>query len=842
MNNPVQPPSTSAPFTTSLSRLYRILDPTEQQEFQWTSLDDLYITIDKIQKEQVKKRHLQHLNRIKPFIECMLQYGQVIEVFLNTTNLLAFIWTAANYTEAMEHILDTYEDLGECLPQFKQYEALFWNHSHMHRVLEYVYEDILDFHRTALKFFRQGAWLKFFHCTWKGVSGAIRTLKENLRRHKSLVETQATLAHFEEAQIARETAKEALKEAVKHEQARQRMAVIKWLSPPDSETDHERYSDIREKYPGTGRWLLRAKLVKKWLNSSTADVPVLWLYGKPGAAMKKNLSAPISTRAPNNLISVAFFYCRHGNPNKSSFINVMRGLIAQITKQNPEVLPILYEEISRSGENGLSTRKKASHYLEITIMGSLSVATIMYIVVDGLDECEEEEMTKIVETLTSIAHSLNSKSEGAFRLFFTSRDESAIKRVLSMALKYKLRPQDNAQDLEIYANVLSSKIKEKFNLSEGEKDHLATSVTSNAKGMFLFCVLVLQNLLGQTTKAELDREMAPDTFPSGLEQAYGRIIDRINRNSSSSQRQSAFKIMSLLALSERPLKRYEIQGYFSVTEDGTVDHENFSFRDNIKDLCGSLVEICSRDIIDFVHGTVKIYLKQENLLDCVTDINLAKRCVRYLSSVCCSTTNSDEVKQFTVQGSYAFLDYAAIHWIDHVRFYASTRSSSSAEALVPLLRSFFDMHWPDDESTNPHKFTADIPEESIDTSDPDQEIALVKRDFRNHNIEASSGPLAYLKLGMQIQNVRTVLEGLHLSLSGSTETKRQLETYYGIRYFKCQQEDCAYFSDGFSTEQARDQHQKKHHRDFFCPEPSCGMAKISYSSAKTLKAHMERDH
>ena len=93
------------------------------------------------------------------------------------------------------------------------------------------------------------------------------------------------MAHFEEAQIAREDAKEAFKESVKHEQARQRMAVIEWLSPPDSEADHERYSDIRGKYPGTGRWLLRARVVKKWLDSSTTDVPVLWLYGKPGAGM-----------------------------------------------------------------------------------------------------------------------------------------------------------------------------------------------------------------------------------------------------------------------------------------------------------------------------------------------------------------------------------------------------------------------------------------------------------------------------------------------------------------------------------------------------------------------------
>ena len=47
-----------------------------------------------------------------------------------------------------------YQTLGECLPQFQQYESLFRDSPDMQKVLEYVYEDILDFHRKALKIFR----------------------------------------------------------------------------------------------------------------------------------------------------------------------------------------------------------------------------------------------------------------------------------------------------------------------------------------------------------------------------------------------------------------------------------------------------------------------------------------------------------------------------------------------------------------------------------------------------------------------------------------------------------------------------------------------------------------
>ena len=43
-------------------------------------------------------------------------------------------------------------------------------------------------------------------------------------------------------------------------------------------------------------------------------------------------------------------------------------------------------------------------------------------------------------------------------------------------------------------------------------------------------------------------------------------------------------------------------------EVGNVDYLNNSLREDIKDLCGSLVEVYSADTIEFVHTTVKVYV------------------------------------------------------------------------------------------------------------------------------------------------------------------------------------------------------------------------------------------
>lgn len=48
-----------------------------------------------------------------------------------------------------------YEKIGESLPQLLQTERLFREDTGMRRVLSLVYKDILEFHRLAMKYFKQ---------------------------------------------------------------------------------------------------------------------------------------------------------------------------------------------------------------------------------------------------------------------------------------------------------------------------------------------------------------------------------------------------------------------------------------------------------------------------------------------------------------------------------------------------------------------------------------------------------------------------------------------------------------------------------------------------------------
>jgi hypothetical protein len=68
---------------------------------------------------------------------------------------------ACTFSEAFDVLLDAYERIGDQIPLLTQYEDYFRKEPRMSRVLGLLYEDILEFHWKAMRYFKQKS--KFFH-------------------------------------------------------------------------------------------------------------------------------------------------------------------------------------------------------------------------------------------------------------------------------------------------------------------------------------------------------------------------------------------------------------------------------------------------------------------------------------------------------------------------------------------------------------------------------------------------------------------------------------------------------------------------------------------------------
>jgi hypothetical protein len=154
----------------------------------------------------------------------------------------------------------------------------------MGKVLLLMYEDILNFHRLALRYFQQPLWRQVFGATWKNYRSKFAGIIRNLPRHQQLIESQANLIQIEESQQERRLEEMRFEASMEIEELQRLHAVSNWLKPTDVEADQTRFRKIRTAYPTTGRWLLKDQRFIDWFNPQYPAIPpLLWLNGRPGA-------------------------------------------------------------------------------------------------------------------------------------------------------------------------------------------------------------------------------------------------------------------------------------------------------------------------------------------------------------------------------------------------------------------------------------------------------------------------------------------------------------------------------------------------------------------------------
>ena len=84
------------------------LTPEELQYFRLSKLDDVTAILATIQKKQSQTGRLTYMKRIDPFLKTILEFGSVVEVFLNTSDILAFVWVCIVIRLIASQRVDTY--------------------------------------------------------------------------------------------------------------------------------------------------------------------------------------------------------------------------------------------------------------------------------------------------------------------------------------------------------------------------------------------------------------------------------------------------------------------------------------------------------------------------------------------------------------------------------------------------------------------------------------------------------------------------------------------------------------------------------------------------------------
>ena len=334
-------------------------------------------------------------------------------------------------------------------------------------------------------------------------------------------------------------------------------------------------------------------------------------------------------------------------------------------------------------------------------------------------------------------------------------------------------------------------------------------------------------------------------------------MDRVLSNPNPAERAIAKRLLGWVVCAKRPLKWHEIQGAVSIDlKEESVEFDARQLRVNARELCGSLLQIRPGDRVDLVHRTARMwvscrerrsiwlmilsYLIQESHVQ-VTAVEkeLALLCMHYLVFECFGLDLSSKgLGEYILDGSFAFQEYAALHWVDHLESWSSNDIDSLGDLAFTI----------DDYTTKygGHVLEQDTllqpmsdPESSSSSSLQEITRTLVKQTRAariNHE-----GLSALGTLGDIMRNVRIVIEQL-TGKSTSDDVAKEMETYYGRNWFKCPKHPCFYFHEGFPSAKLRDRHVERHEKPFCCSETGCHRFRVGFSSEKELKKHTLTTH
>ncbi|KAK0747368.1 hypothetical protein B0T21DRAFT_406003 [Apiosordaria backusii] len=871
---PIQPLKRDNAFDLTLKEFRLRLTPEEEAQFQVTTLDVLKSTILGIQSDQRKRKKLMHMGRIQGFLEAMEQFGKVIEVFTNTNEILAFVWgpikllllTAKATTDAFDCLLDAYSSISDNLPIFQRYQDIFHSDDRIQLVLCSIWANILDFHTQALRIFDKSFFKLIFRSLWNDFKSRFNALLSDLLKQRSLLDSHVNQIHIQHYEQDRIKFLDELAEKKKMRDSEKYLAVHQWIQAPNCTQDHEEHQHVRKThYTDTnhepGLWVLDIADVQTWLTTFAPRTPFLWIYAIPGAGKSVIASVIVDEIQHKKHGLVAFFYCKSQNPERGSFVSIVKALLFQLIEQQRGLVPYYYDVLGEKGEVPLHSEKLCKHLFQEIMQNSPKV----YLVIDGLDECPRKEREKLMQFLIDTVNQCDSKSPGKARLLILSCEDTDIKRRLSMAMTTKLDARHLKVDIERYVEYHSFRVYDKFSkagLTLEDRNCIKQDVLNKTEDMFLYAKLVMENLISQPSLGSLREELHPNCFPKGLEQAYGRTMERIRNNPNKAEAELAHRILSLMICSVRPLRWREVQAAISVNIDGQTVESSRRPVVHIKEICGSLITILDQgDRIEFVHATAVYYIVNQSnyILQVSAQRAMASLCLQYLSFhyFVPGSKETDRVK-WTSRGYYAFQDYAIAHWTDHVLGALELGSSLEGpptESVDPQLDEFLDGLITfatrfDRDGTLSRPLLPDQQQQLVFAVPAGLEKLQADPEFSKfrdvwHHAKCYRTFIGDKQDKVSLPPLQTSLEEGRQTLEDMCASARTVEmlSFYGVNWFKCNRLSCYYFHEGFDSDSSRGQHYARHERPFRCQnQDGCPGAVTGFASEKELEKHKKTSH
>lgn len=225
----------------AIGELKQVLTTNDAATFEDTTFQDVWRSVEVLQKVQSQSGSVQNIQHIEPFLKALQNYSAVLETTCDDTLYLSWLWVsfhmplknapanptqgshqvdasgihvhvtqqnpadlqlAADDENAFETLIDAYKQIGESMPQFRGITDSYHSGENFQAVMSLTYKDILEFHRATYELFRQQAWHLLFDSLWKDFQFRFNGILKKLAQQRKLL-IKPTFINLLEAEESR---------------------------------------------------------------------------------------------------------------------------------------------------------------------------------------------------------------------------------------------------------------------------------------------------------------------------------------------------------------------------------------------------------------------------------------------------------------------------------------------------------------------------------------------------------------------------------------------------------------------------------------------------------------
>lgn len=284
-----------------------------------------------------------------------------------------------------------------------------------------------------------------------------------------------------------------------------------------------------------------------------------------------------------------------------------------------------------------------------------SAPSIIY-VLDALDECRDKDRALLVSLLQDVLRPPSRVSAPTtLKVLVTSRPYSDIEKGFRPSLscwpEIRLRGEDENEqihrEIDLVAAMYVQELADEFELSHASRERLEEQVLGMQHRTYLWLYLAMDEVRATYESCPYPDEVAIDTLPAPVGEAYERILQKIDRR----QVDIARQVLLIITGARRPLRVTEMALALSAArayreKSNMLISINASRLENqIRQWCGLFVYVQHGSLF-LIHQTAKEFLLADiaEFQECTSrwsgsftrtqiELEMAKLCTKYLIAV-----------------------------------------------------------------------------------------------------------------------------------------------------------------------------------------------------------------